>query len=115
MPATIELKEIPFFAFHGVYPEEQILGTHFKVSIRLQANIDKAFDTDAVADTINYQTIFELVKTEMEIPSKLIEHIIGRIANAIKTNTKFESLEIKMQKQIPMVKGLGWVEVSRVY
>ena len=39
--------------------------------------------TDDVADTVNYADVYEAVKAEMAIPSRLLEHVCGRIMDRL--------------------------------
>ena len=45
--------------------------------------MDDAVVTDEVEDTLNYATIYQLTKQEMEKPSKLVENVAYRIAKSL--------------------------------
>ena len=64
--AQIALEGMRFHAFHGVHEAEQIIGSEFVVDIFVRASIAKAGATDNVALTINYETIYQLCRLEME-------------------------------------------------
>lgn len=89
MPALttsrIFINDIILHAQHGVLPQEQLTGNDYKVSVSLDYDISKAINTDNVADTINYAEVYEVIKEEMITPSKLIEHVAGRIAQRLLT------------------------------
>ena len=74
------LKDICCFAYHGVAPQENIIGNEYIINLKLKVDISQAIQTDDVVDTVNYAEIHEAVKAEMSIPSKLLEHVCGRIA-----------------------------------
>ena len=58
--------------------------------------------SDEVADTLNYAELFELVKEEMAIPSRLLEHVAGRIVKSINERfPKVSSIELKITKKNP--------------
>lgn len=98
----ILLKDIRFFAHHGVNPQETIIGNEFSISLRLQTDILNAMQSDDVSDTINYADVYETVKTEMEQPSKLLEHVSGRIINALlKRYPRIKSIDLKIYKRNP--------------
>ena len=59
------------------------MGADFIVSLRLGYNIERAMITDDVRDTLSYADVYEVVKREMAVPSKLLEHVAGRIADAL--------------------------------
>ena len=88
------LRNVRFHAFHGVMPQERQVGGDFL--------LDKAMESDDVADTLNYATLFDLAKREMDIPSQLLEHVAGRIVKAITTAfPEVTSIDLELTKQNP--------------
>ena len=79
----IYLNDVRLRACHGVLPQEQAVGADFVVNLRVGFDIAKAMATDDVGDTLNYATLYNIVKREMDQPSKLLEHVAGRMAKAI--------------------------------
>ncbi|MCQ2195417.1 MAG: dihydroneopterin aldolase [Paludibacteraceae bacterium] len=102
----ILLEKMRFHAFHGVMPEETIVGGEYEVSIALDTDFSKAMETDDLEGTINYAIVFDLVRQEMHIPSKLIEHVAGRIMKSVKQNfPQVEAIEVRVSKLNPPVNG----------
>ena len=100
--AYIFLRNVRFYAFHGVMPQEQKVGGEFLVDLRVGYPIEKAMQTDEVEDTLNYAELYQLVKTEMDIPSKLLEHVAGRITRKIsEVFPKVISIDLKITKKNP--------------
>lgn len=81
---TIRLEGMEFFAFHGHYKEEQIIGTRFRVDLEFEYQSHRAEISDQLDDAVNYQEVFSLIKKEMENSSHLIEHVARRILDALK-------------------------------
>ncbi len=79
----IVLREVRFHARHGVMPQERKVGGDFTVSLRVGVDLSRPVASDDVADTLNYATLYEVVKREMAIPSQLLEHVAGRIGQAV--------------------------------
>lgn len=79
----IILDGMRFYAYHGVMPQEQVVGHEYVVNIELDVDFSRAMQTDDLDDTVNYAYVYDIVKTEMAVPSKLLEHLAGRIANAV--------------------------------
>ena len=79
----IFLRNVRFHAFHGVMPQEARVGGDFVVDLRVGYPLEQAMESDEVADTLNYAALYALVEREMRQPSKLLEHVAGRIAKAI--------------------------------
>ena len=96
------LHEVRFYAFHGVMPQERSVGGEFFVSVKVGYPLEKAMISDDVADTLNYAELYELVKKEMMQPSGLLEHVMGRIVEAIeKAFPEVTSVEVKIKKVNP--------------
>lgn len=79
----IHIDDIRLHARHGVLPQEQLTGNDYSISVKIGYDISRAMRTDDVADTLNYAEVYNIVKEEMLVPSKLIEHVAGRIANRL--------------------------------
>ena len=98
----ISLRNVRFHAFHGVMPQERRVGGDFLVNLRVGYPLEQAVQSDEVGDTLNYATLYEVVKTEMIQPSNLLEHVAGRIADAIvKRFPQVTSIDLALTKQNP--------------
>ena len=83
--SIISIEGMEFFAYHGCFKEEQVIGTKFNIDLFLTVDTSKAEGSDELHDTVNYQEVYQLVKGEMQVTSKLLEHVGRRILNSIKT------------------------------
>lgn len=102
LTSHIILKNLEFHAFHGVMPQETKVGNTFTINLKLKVDYTKAGETDLVEDTVSYADVFKTVKQEMDIPSKLLEHVIYRIAKALLNQfTQIEQVEINLEKINP--------------
>lgn len=98
----ILLTNLKFYAYHGVDPQETKVGNTYIINLRINTNYLKAAKTDNVNDTISYADIFQSIKKEMEIPSKLLEHVIYRIsARLFKDYPSIDDLDITLNKINP--------------
>lgn len=98
----IYINDIRLHALHGVLPQERLTGNDYIINIRIGYDISKALDSDDVADTLNYAEVYNIVKTEMQTPSKLIEHVAGRIANRLLNEyAKISSIVLHITKRNP--------------
>ena len=96
------LKDVSFHAFHGVMPQETKVGADFIVNLRIGYPLEKAMESDEVGDTLNYAEVYDLVKHEMKQPSKLLEHVAGRIVQTISKHfPSVTSIDLTMMKQNP--------------
>ena len=104
--SRILIEDLKIFAKHGILQEENVVGTYYLVNLEIEANIWKASQTDALEDTINYAEINEIIHQEMAIPSKLLEHVIGRIFSKLEQNfPQITAMKIKLTKVNPPMKG----------
>lgn len=101
-PSYISLRNVRFHAFHGVMPQERKVGADFLVNLRVGYPLEQAMQSDEVGDTLNYAALYEVVKAEMMQPSNLLEHVAGRIADAIvKHFPQVTSIDLALTKQNP--------------
>ncbi|MGL4293167.1 MAG: dihydroneopterin aldolase [Bacteroidales bacterium] len=106
MKSFIELEKVLFFAYHGVMPQEKLVGNTFEVNLRVKTDFSQALNEDLLDNTISYADMYEVIKKEMMIPSDLIEHVAGRILRAlIATWPQIEGVELKVSKLNPPIIG----------
>ncbi len=106
MKTVIELKNMRFFAHHGIFSQETVVGNEFMVNLHIEADLSKACKTDNIEDTINYAAVYELVKSEMQKPYRLMENAAYRILERIKASfPQIVHLEVRMAKMNPPVGG----------
>jgi len=104
--SIISIEGMEFFAYHGCFKEEQVIGTKFNVDLFLTVDTLKAEESDNLHDTVNYQEVFQLVKSEMQVTSKLLEHVGRRILERIKiTFPQVEKATLKIRKLNPPLGG----------
>jgi len=99
----ISLEGMKFYAYHGVYEEEQIIGNYYTVDVFIQTNFTQASMSDDVFDTINYETVYLICQAEMRKPVKLIETLIERIIMALKHQfATMLSVNVRIEKANPI-------------
>ncbi len=110
----IRIEGMEFYAFHGHYKEEQIVGSHFVVDVALETDTDKAGISDDLKDTLNYQKAYLIIKKEMETTSNLLEHIATRILDALyRELSGIKKATITVSKLNPVMGGkIGSVSVE---
>jgi len=83
MTGKISLEGLEFHAYHGVYPHERSSGNKFEVDVAVETSINPSAFADDLSGTLNYETLYEVIRTEMEKPSKLLERVGQSMATAI--------------------------------
>ncbi len=79
----IELKNIKLYANHGCLKEETLIGSEYRVDLRVKSNLKPAALSDKLEDTVDYVTLNAIVKEEMSQRSALLEHVAKRIIDRI--------------------------------
>ena len=103
----ISLVNLRFRAFHGVLPQERCVGGDFTVTLRIGYDVSRAMASDDLACTLNYAAVYDVVAREMAIPSRLIEHVAGRIAaTLIDSFPAILSIDLVLRKDNPPVVGM---------
>ena len=98
----IHLRQVRFHAFHGVMPQERQVGADFLLDLRVGYPLQQAMQSDEIADTLNYANLYDLVAREMQQPSNLLEHVAGRMVEAIsQTFPQVTSIDLELTKQNP--------------
>ena len=106
----IFLNDIKLHARHGVLPQEQSVGADFLVSVEAETEDNGAIDTDELTDTVSYADMADVVKQEMAIPSRLLEHAAGRIARRmLKQFPTLTCISVRLTKLAPPITGLECV------
>ena len=109
----IELRGLVFFGRHGVNPEETELGQRFSVDLTIWLDLSSAAGSDDLNDTVSYSALYKLIRAEVEgTPSKLIEHVAGRIlAKVLAHDRRISKARVAVGKISPPLKGSTTGEV----
>ena len=120
MPADVlRLRNMRFFAHHGLYPEENRLGQRYEVDVDLIGDLAAAGRTADVTLTVNYPKVYELVeRTVCGTQYKLVEALAEGVAAAIGARFAPIELVVRVRKPDPPVAaqfdGVE-VEIHRTY
>lgn len=106
MQHTIIVEGIKLYAYHGCLEEEAKIGGNYIVDVYMITDFSEAANSDDLNKTIDYCTVYEIVKKEMAIRSKLIEQVCQRIHSKLKiTFSGLHSLKVKVTKLTPPMNG----------
>lgn len=102
----LALEKMEFYAYHGHYPEEQVIGGKYLVDLIFETNTSRAEDSDDLSDTVDYSQIYAIVKEEMGKPARIMEHLARRILDAVRNNVNgIENVTVRLSKMNPPVGG----------
>lgn len=96
----IALEGMKFYAYHGVYEEEQIIGNHFILDIFIETSYG---NNDDLQDTINYETVYLVCQAEMKNRVRLLETLTENIIHSLKHQfNSIQEVTIKIKKLNPI-------------
>jgi dihydroneopterin aldolase len=115
--STITLNGMEFYAYHGCFREEAVVGTRFVVDLEMKVDFSKASQSDDLNDTVNYLEVYQLIKLCMQKKSKLLEHLSRHILLALMERfPQISEGTIKVAKMNPPLGGqLSSVSVTMNY
>jgi dihydroneopterin aldolase len=105
MPSDVlRLKNMRFFAYHGLFPEENILGQFYEVDLDLFSDLAVAGQTDFVEKTINYPDVYRLVEEVVtQQRFKLVEALAEHIAQRVGQDFSPIALCVRVRKPNPPI------------
>lgn len=114
--SVIALEGMRFYAYHGFYEEEQVIGGEYVVDVVVTTFFPRAVVEDDLSKTINYETLYLICEAAMRKSDKLLETVASRIALDIKNQFKtIKELNVRVKKINPPLGGRvasAWVEVD---
>ena len=102
----ILVEGIKVYAYHGCLEEEGKIGCNYVVDVTMETDFTQAAITDDLSQTIDYVEVYIIVKKEMAIRAKLLEHVGLRIINQLKKELpSIHKVEVKVTKLNPPMNG----------
>lgn len=110
---TISLKNIEFFAYHGVYESEKLLGNRFILNMHVHF-LPTVTPIARLEETLNYEVLFKRVSDRMAQPTPLLETIVMELAEEVLASfLQINAVFVSLEKCNPPIAGLvGSVEVA---
>ena len=101
---TVALKDVKFYAFHGLYPEEQLTGNQFFVDVTV--TFMPLGETEDLTKTVNYEEINQILIEQMKETQKLLETVVKNIIESlIATYPQLLTATVGIKKMNPIMKG----------
>src|SRR5699024_9891048 len=107
MMDNITLRQMQFYGYHGLFPEENKLGQRFIVDVQLFLSLEKAGKSDQMNDSIDYGKVHEVVQAIVEGEAMhLIEAVAEKIAGQLLGEfALLQALQVKVIKPDPPIQG----------
>jgi len=103
----VTLEGMEFYARHGYYEEERIIGNKYSVDVELDVNFTEAAMEDKLEGTVNYEKVYEIVQDVMSIDAQLLEHLAGKMIKDLKGRFKqVNAVKVSISKYNPPIMGL---------
>ena len=109
---TIQLHQLHFFAYHGLFEQEKKTGNNFELDVDIHLEI--AGKISSLKHTLDYVVVYEMIEKRMEQPTALLETVAQELVEQIHDlDNRVKSVEITIRKLAPPIKNFkGYVGVS---
>lgn len=77
--SSIIIHQLRVYAYHGVDPQERVVGAYFLIDLHAHTDFSQAMHTDRLDHTVSYAQLCQAIRQEMATPSELLEQVAGRI------------------------------------
>jgi len=95
----ITLKNLVFYAYHGVFAAEKELGQRFEVDVDMYGNFQTAARADDIDMTVSYADVYALVKEIVEEREfDLIEALAATIGDEVLTGHPIGRVTVRVRK-----------------
>jgi dihydroneopterin aldolase len=102
---TINLHNLIFHAFHGLHHEEKILGNTFEVNVSL--SLDQDQPVKSIDQTINYASVYEIVKQRMLRATPLLETLAQELVLEIYDfDNRIKTISVSVEKRNPPITNM---------
>lgn len=110
----IHIKDMEFYGYHGVLPEETKLGQRFRVTLAIATDLQHAGETDNLDHTVSYAEVYDICQRIVEgRPYKLIETVAEMVAKEVRDAypDRVKGIRVEIIKPDPPIPG-HYKEVS---
>jgi dihydroneopterin aldolase len=103
----IRLEGMEFYAHHGYFKEEQVLGNRFTVDIELETDYVEAAINDDLSKTADYTKVYSIISKVMGTKVSLLEHLAFKInTEVLALLPSVVSVSVTVSKQNPPIGGV---------
>lgn len=114
MKDKIVLKNMIFYAFHGVYEYEREQGQRFYVDLEIETDVSYAGVSDDLKSTVDYTAVYRQVKEIVENHRyQLLEALSSSIADAVLAMNRVSGVRVGIRKPaVPIPGPIDYVEID---
>jgi dihydroneopterin aldolase len=108
-----------FYGYHGVNPEERVLGQPYLVDLAVDLDLRAPGNSDRLEDTVNYSRLYRAAREVVEGERhNLLEAVAEGIAKKLLAEFPVQAVRVTVKKPRPPIKGsvveYAAVEIYRV-
>lgn len=109
---TIHLHRLQFHAYHGLYDLEKFSGNTFEVDVDVIVDVNEKISR--LNQTVNYATVYEIIKHRMQHPTALLETVAQELTDQIHdVDDRIRTINITIRKLSPPIEHFqGVVGIS---
>lgn len=106
---SIQLHNLEFYAYHGLLPQERVVGGHYRVDVELSLTPPlRALTEDVIDDMVNYAEVYALIRQQMKQPVNLLEHLAHRITKGLYAQfPQIQAVKLSVTKVTPPISGIA--------
>jgi len=83
-----------------------VIGGEYLVNAIVEIDTSRAEQNDLLESTVDYVSVYNVLKKEMSVPSKLLEVVLERIIEGIKKiDDNIDSVDVSIKKLSPPIGG----------
>lgn len=115
----LAIEGMKFYAYHGHYEAENIIGNNYVVDVYFDMDLERAGKSDKIGDTVNYEVVYRICEETMEFQFELIEKVGQYILDEITQMLSEKKDRISPVKVLVRVRKMhppldGYVESTSV-
>lgn len=109
------LHNVELYGYHGVLPQERVLGSKYALDVEVWYDAARAAQTDRVEYAVNYSEVLEVVVGVFETPYHLLEALSEAIICAVMEHfTLVEYIVLRIRKfSVPLGRPVAYVELEQ--
>jgi len=102
----LRIKNMKFYAYHGVTETEKEVGNRFEVDCELKTAANLTSMSDSLDDTVDYSSVYDLVsRIVTENKFNLVETLANKLADDIFEAYNLSRVRIRVRKIKPPMAG----------
>ncbi len=108
MPDVLKVKNMVFYAYHGLRSDDKLKGQQFEVDVEARLDLRPSGASDCVDDTVDVNLLYDIVEeVVLEGDFNLLEAIAEHVAEALLNKLKIEEVLVRVRKPHPPIRGIA--------